>query len=89
MTETIIEAAAGGSEQEPVVQITVEGDGRLSLSEAGRALSNARKLREIDTIQDAADAGAGPRESGDGDEAAQESTAQAGDAASQETETRG
>jgi len=36
------EAALGGSEQQPVTQITVEGEGTLSVTGAARALAGAR-----------------------------------------------
>jgi hypothetical protein len=37
------EAAAGGSEQTSVAIITAEGEGKLSLTDAARALASARK----------------------------------------------
>jgi hypothetical protein len=45
--DPITEAAAGGSEQAPMTIITAEGDGKLSIAEAARALAGARnKPRE-------------------------------------------
>ena len=40
------EAAAGGSEQTSIAVITAEGEGKLSLTDAARALAQARKPKE-------------------------------------------
>ena len=68
------EAALGGSEQQPVTQISVDGEGTLSVTEAARALAGARH-KQKDQPQPS-----GPRAEGaTPHEVAQESTpAQAG-----------
>src|SRR5262245_18021699 len=94
MTESTSEAASGGSERQPTTEITVEGEGRLSVADAARALAGARYPRPKDPQQ----AAAGRRTEPAAQAACQESTAdprsKAGasvsDATSQETpETRG
>jgi hypothetical protein len=45
--DPITEAAAGGSEQAPITIVTADGDGKLSVAQAARALASARhKPRE-------------------------------------------
>ena len=46
MSELSTEGAAGAAEQQPIAEITVEGEGKLSLTEAARALAGARKPKE-------------------------------------------
>jgi hypothetical protein len=48
MTESSSEAAAGGSERQPMAEITVEGEGRLSVTDAARALAGARQHKPKD-----------------------------------------
>src|SRR5262245_32703141 len=86
MTESRGEAAAGGSERQPTTEITVEGEGRLSVTDAARALAGARHQRPKDPQQAAVE----QRTDGAAQPEGQESTAVADDATSQETpETRG
>src|SRR5258708_10316537 len=67
------EAALGGGEQQPVTQISVDGEGTLSVTEAARALAGARHNQK-DQAQPSE-----PREGAAPHEVAQESTpAQAG-----------
>src|SRR5258708_38377085 len=67
------EAALGGGEQQPVTQISVDGEGTLSVTEAARALAGARH-KQKDQPQPSE-----PREGAAPHEVAQESTpAQAG-----------
>jgi hypothetical protein len=55
MTESTSEAAAGGSERQPTTEITVEGEGRLSVTDAARALAGARYQRPKEPQQAAAE----------------------------------
>ena len=48
MSELTIEAAGRGSEQQPIAEITVEGEGRLSVTDAARALAGARQHKPKD-----------------------------------------
>ena len=71
--KTGVNALSGGSEQQPVTQITVDGEGTLSVTEAARALAGARH-KQKDQAQPSE-----PREGAAPHEVAQESTpAQAG-----------
>jgi hypothetical protein len=84
MTELNTDAGAAGSERSPLSVIAVKDQGHLSVSEAVRSLAQARKPNEQQ--QQAAE----QRTDGAAHAAGQESTAQAGDATSQETpETHG
>jgi hypothetical protein len=84
MTESTSEAAAGGSERQPMTEITLEGESRLSVTDAARALADARNQRPKDQ-----QAASEQRTEGAAQLAGDESTAGAGDATSQETGTRG
>jgi hypothetical protein len=81
MSELSTEGAAGAAEQQPIAEITVEGEGKLSLTEAARALAGARKPKEQQ------EAGEQRAESA-AQLAARESADEAG-AAPPETEVRG
>jgi hypothetical protein len=48
MSEPTIEAAGRGSEQQPMTEITVEGEGHLSVTDAARALAGARQHKPKD-----------------------------------------
>jgi hypothetical protein len=48
MTESSSEAAAGGSEGQPMAEITVQGEGHLSVTDAARALAGARQHKPKD-----------------------------------------
>jgi hypothetical protein len=102
MTESRSEAAAGGSERQPTPEITVEGEGRLSVTDAARALAGARYPKPKDPQQAAAEQRtdraartAGQESTADprlapGSDRGSEAGAGAGDATSHETpETRG
>jgi hypothetical protein len=77
MSETIIEAGIPGSEQSPITIFSAEGEGQLSLTNAARALANARKTKEQADERRAAS------------EPVQEPTAKAEGAAPPEQEARG
>ena len=81
MSELSTEGAAGAAEQQPIAEITVEGEGKLSLTEAARALAGARKPKEQQEAgEQRAESAAQP--------AARESADEA-EAAPPETEVRG
>jgi hypothetical protein len=82
------EAAAGGSEQPSVAVITANGDGKLSLSDAARALARARQPQDQ---HNAAGAGADTGDQADTESTANppESGASAGDAALGESQDPG
>src|SRR5262245_8370088 len=48
MTELNTDAGAAGSEQQPMTEITVEGEGHLSVTDAARALAGARQHKPKD-----------------------------------------
>src|SRR5262245_20606187 len=102
MSELTIEAAGRGSEQQPIAEITLEGEGHLSVTDAARALAGARYPKPKDPQQAAAEQrtdraaqAAGQESTADprlapGSDRGSEAGAGAGDATSQETpQTRG
>jgi hypothetical protein len=102
MSELTIEAAGRGSEQQPIAEITLEGEGHLSVTDAARALAGARYPKPKDPQQAAAEQrtdraaqAAGQESTADprlapGSDRGSEVGAGAGDATSQETpQTRG
>src|SRR5262245_27246080 len=48
MSELTIEAAGRGGEQQPMTEITIEGEGHLSVTDAARALAGARQHKPKD-----------------------------------------
>src|SRR5262245_23150982 len=83
MPELTTDAAPSGSERSSMTVVTAKDEGHLSVSEAARSLAQARKPNEQQ--QQAGQ----ERTDGAAQSARNESTAQAGDATSQNTETRG
>jgi hypothetical protein len=87
-SKTGVSALSLGSDQQPIIQIAADGEGKLSVTEAARALAGARKPKEQQQQAE---------QRQQAQQAEQESTAAArseagtgaGDAASQEAETRG
>jgi hypothetical protein len=92
MSELTIEAAGRGSEQQPITQVTVDGEDPLSVTDAARALAGARHHKPKDRPPFAIggqQAGSEQREDTTPRPASEQSTAEAGDATSQDTGTRG
>jgi hypothetical protein len=96
MSDVTTEAATGGSEQTPMAVVTVEGDGKLSVIDAARALAGARSRKPRDQQETATEqrSDEGAQQGAEGSTATPRSEAGAGDAASRprasgEVETRG
>jgi hypothetical protein len=91
MTELNTDAGAAGSEPAPIAVVTAEGEGNLSVTEAARALTHARKPREQHPSQAGSEQRAAPNAPASELTALprQEAGQGAGDAASRETEIRG
>src|SRR5262245_369645 len=92
MTELNTDAGAAGSEQQPMTEITIAGEGHLSVTDAARALAGARQHKPKD-LPPAPSRGqqqaGGEQRTGDAQQQpAQESAVEAG-AAPPDAEVRG